>query len=319
MVYVWILVVAVGQISALLRKWRAQSARSWPQASASIDSTHVDGSSSFWQSNRNSNQVRGKLNYSYSVGGSQYVGKFVKPLDSEDEALEFVRDLRGLVTTVHYNPSNPRKSLLLESDVQSLLLVRSPAPQSPTPPQSNANLLPEWLGPFLWIFVFLAAVGLSLSLWVHIGALLGRRVAPEEYFWGLHVGIFVVFIPAVLSMNGITGGTRRKADWKVMLRFAPPWMFYTVYTFFAYAFLNFAFFMITSSFSHQNGGNPPFPVWRGFSGHWMLFYSASFALLYSAARSGKATGYCSHGHRFNSGYSKCPLCGSPTQYLSAES
>lgn len=240
-VYVWILIVAIGQIPALWRKWRAHSSRSWPQASASIDSTHLDGGRSFWQTNRSSNQVRAELNYSYSVGGSNYVGKFVNLLDSEDEALEFVRDLRGSVTTVHYNPSNPRKSFLLESDVQSILHARPPAQQTPTPPQSNANLLPDWLAPFVWIFIFLAAVGLILSIWVHIGALLGRRVAPEEYFWGLHLGIFVVFFPAVLSLNGNHEGIGRKGDWKVMLRFAPPWMFYIVNVFFAYAFLNFAF------------------------------------------------------------------------------
>ena len=33
----------------------------------------------------------------------------------------------------------------------------------------------------------------------------------------------------------------------------------------------------------DSGANPPAIVWRGFSGHWMAFYSAALAILYSAA------------------------------------
>jgi len=38
--------------------------------------------------------------------------------------------------------------------------------------------------------------------------------------------------------------------------------------------------------AHYTGSgeaNPPAVVWRGFSGHWMAFYSAALAILYSAA------------------------------------
>lgn len=58
--------------------------------------------------------------------------------------------------------------------------------------------MPGWAKPLLWPFVVLSAVGLGLSLWVHLGAVAGRRVAPEAFFWMLHMGIFVVWIPAVL-------------------------------------------------------------------------------------------------------------------------
>jgi hypothetical protein len=43
---------------------------------------------------------------------------------------------------------------------------------------------------------------------------------------------------------------------------------------------------------------------------WMLFYFCSLALLYSAIRSRTATG-------FSSQYAKCPQCGEPTHYASA--
>jgi len=57
-----------------------------------------------------------------------------------------------------------------------------------------------------------------------------------------------------------------------------------VYGFFVYAIANFALFMIQAPL-HGGSGNPPAIVWRGFSGHWMAFYSASMAILYSAVNS----------------------------------
>ena len=60
-----------------------------------------------------------------------------------------------------------------------------------------------------WIWVWIAAIGLGLSLWVHIGAVMGFTVAPFPLFVMLHVGIFVVWIPACAS-HGKSG---RLAKW----------------------------------------------------------------------------------------------------------
>jgi hypothetical protein len=39
--------------------------------------------------------------------------------------------------------------------------------------------------PFLWVFVLLSGIGLAVSLWVRLGDVMGRRVAPEAFFWML--------------------------------------------------------------------------------------------------------------------------------------
>jgi hypothetical protein len=79
-------------------------------------------------------------------------------------------------------------------------------------------------------------------------------------------------------------GNRRSQDyWKLVLQGSPEWMRYMVYGFFGYAFVNFALF-ISKAPTGGGGANPPAIVWRGFSGHWMLFYSAALATLYSAAK-----------------------------------
>jgi hypothetical protein len=57
-----------------------------------------------------------------------------------------------------------------------------------------------------------------------------------------------------------------------------------VYCFLAYAMINFLVFMPQAP-PGGSGSQPPTIVWRGFSGHWMAFYSAAFAILYSAVQS----------------------------------
>lgn len=60
-------------------------------------------------------------------------------------------------------------------------------------------------------------------------------------------------------------------------------MRYMVYGFLGYAMVNFLLFMMNAPSGH-GGENPPATVWIGFSGHWMAFYSAAFAILYAATQ-----------------------------------
>jgi hypothetical protein len=166
--------------------------------------------------------------------------------------------------------------------------------------------VPDWVKPLLWPFIGLAAIGLALSLWVHIGALAGKRVAPEYYFWMLHIGIFAVWFPAVFVSIRRVGNTNRKDYWKVVLKGSPDWMRYMAYGFFGYAFLNFVVFWL-QSVNGSEGPNTSPVVWRGFSGHWMLFYSAALAILYSAAAD--ANPRCINGHPLSSETANCSICG----------
>ncbi len=130
-------------------------------------------------------------------------------------------------------------------------------------------LHPNWIRPFLWLFVMIATTGLALSLWVHIGAVVGRQVGPDFLFWVLHVGIFIVWVPAVFVAQKMVGGVNRKDLWKVALRNCPVWMKYMIYGFFGYAMINFLLFMTKTT--SRTGGSPSPTEWRGFSGHWMAF------------------------------------------------
>lgn len=128
--------------------------------------------------------------------------------------------------------------------------------------------------------MWIAAIGLALSLWVHIGAVMGLVVAPQALFFMLHIGIFVVWVPTVITARTVRPA--RPTDfWKGAFEGLPAWVRCCVYVFFVYAFVNFALFFAHPGERGQ-GMNPPAATWRGFSGHWMLFYSAAFAVLYAA-------------------------------------
>lgn len=282
-VWVWLAFLLAGWAKPIWRWFQRQRAQGWPTVQGRIESVGVKKTKPFSISTSpRGRRLRyaGQLAYSYTMEGHYYSGYYQREFGSEEEGWEFVRDLQAKSVTVSYNPSNPANSLLLEEAVTALLASRPPAPEGKF--RVPVRDVPGWAKPLLWPFIVLSGVGLGLSLWVHLGAVEGRRVAPEAFFWMLHVGIFVVWFPAVFVAIKRVGNNARKDFWKLVLRGSPKWMRYMVYGFFAYAIVNFAIFFFQAP-QGSSGANPPATVWRGFSGHWMAFYSAALAILYSAA------------------------------------
>jgi hypothetical protein len=69
------------------------------------------------------------------------------------------------------------------------------------------------------------------------------------------------------------------------LKGSPDGLRYLLYFFFAYAFVNFAIYLYHSPPGTAPAPRDPIADWRGFSGHWMVFYCASYAILSSALQS----------------------------------
>lgn len=163
----------------------------------------------------------------------------------------------------------------------------------------------------LYPFIVLSLIGLVLSIFVHFASLLGFNL-PDAAM-GLHIGIFVVWIPTVIVGNRLTKNTPRNDYWKVALQGCPAWMKYMTYVFFGYAFINFALFFFGSFGVQANSTGDVSPsVLRGFSGHWMAFYSAALAMLYSGTRASQMqTRRCSNGHAVSLSAKYCEKCGLP--------
>jgi hypothetical protein len=163
------------------------------------------------------------------------------------------------------------------------------------------------------VFFIIAFFGLVASGVVHFSTFLGinlQRIFPPV--WGLHVLIFVVWIPVVLFGQKICKKDTRKDFWKIATRNAPKWMKVLCTALFVYAFFNF-FFTI---FILNEGGVPSeldgkkvihshgkvireltdeeyekhqaYTV-RSFSGHWLIFYAISMTVLYSKMKENSNT------------------------------
>ena len=253
-------------------------------------------------SNSDSPVFNAEITYSYLVGGNSFSGITRREFADEQEAWEFLRDLEDKSVEIHYKPRKPAASWLSESSLQVLLQTRPPAP--PASSVASASVIPKWTVPFLWLFASLSLLGLVLSLFVHIQALLGKTM-PLEY-WGLHAGVFVVWFPAVFVAQRRTAKRARKDYWKAALQGAPAWMRYMTFAFLYYAVGNFLLFMANAP--AKPSGSPTSVELRGFSGHWMAFYSAAFAILYAAAVQPSGP-RCPNGHVFSQDEPYCPLCG----------
>ena len=179
----------------------------------------------------------------------------------------------------------------------------------PGPPAKDP--IPRWLKLSLWPFVGLSAIGFVLSAWVHYWALKGRRVAPADYFWMLHVGVFVVWFPAVMVTQKRTGDLRRKDFWKAALKGSPKWMHYLIYILGAYAVIAFILFTLFAGQPTPFGTFSSGDDWAGFSAGWMEFYCAAFVLLYAAAREGSTSARCVNGHALPANAVVCTQCGQP--------
>ena len=95
----------------------------------------------------------------------------------------------------------------------------------------------------LYPFMALAAVGFALSATAHLMALPGMAIPGGGAVWTLRVGVFVVWIPTVLLGQKIVQDQPPREFWRIALTGCPPWMRNAVYGLFAYAFINFAWFL----------------------------------------------------------------------------
>ena len=156
--------------------------------------------------------------------------------------------------------------------------------------------------------MYLATLGLILSAIVHVSYLLGIQPPFGAFSWILPVGMFAVFLPAILVSNKLSENFKRKDFWKASLRGCPNWMKNLIWFFFGYAMLNFAVFVLfTNGHSPAQAGDLRMP-----SGYWMAFYSVAMAIMYSAihVKDCDKIRRCQNGHVASPSATFCKKCGS---------
>jgi hypothetical protein len=137
----------------------------------------------------------------------------------------------------------------------------------------------------LYLLMITALIGFGLSFAVHVAGWL--NLGLPTYVFGLHVGVFIVYLPAgIVSMVQAYRHERRDFwkwnSWILALRRAPRWMQVVTAGIFVYAIVHFLASILLIS-----PGRSPAPLagigspFRIFSGHWMAFYWTAFALCYT--------------------------------------
>lgn len=160
---------------------------------------------------------------------------------------------------------------------------------------------------------WIAVTGWTLALLVHILSIFDVDVQGKApYVWLLHIGIFVVYVPAILSLRKNTrfktfesSGTPNRIGpfglFKALFERAPSWMVVIVVAGLFYAFVNFLVSMGSlpgtpavkdgQYYLHNHGHwmrnitereyrHYKAATVRGFSGHWIAFYGLAAAMLY---------------------------------------
>ena len=263
-----IVFVSVLVILGIWEKILLFRARSWPIAQGTIDSAWVHehkGKRHRWIA---------RLDYSFPLQQRRYTGRYSKTFNYQDEADDFVRDLTGKSLRVHYSSRWPVFSVALKQDVETLLQARPVAEPEPVTGWQPApvSLYKKLLA---YPFMLLGLAGFLVSLYVHIAAWFGQIVLPQSWLLGLHIGMFPpFFVSMFLSPRALRLRRQVRSDQ------AGNFLNTAMMVVFFYALANFVLGMSISAFHH--GQMPPVQEWKLFSGHWMLFYFWSFAILYQA-------------------------------------
>jgi len=108
-------IAAIG-VRKLYQKWRQRQAiAGWPATEATIQSgaVHQEGARSHWA----------EITYSY-YAGEYRAGHYVRHFRKEEQASEFIRQLKDKRIQVHYNDADPDKSVILERDLEMVALLQ---------------------------------------------------------------------------------------------------------------------------------------------------------------------------------------------------
>jgi len=140
---------------------------------------------------------------------------------------------------------------------------------------------------FVYLFLAtLAGLGFLASVVCHVMGWLNIEPSMGQGVFVLHVGIFIVWIPLVISANW-TMPKPGRGNFEHLLAELPKWVNHAFKGLFGYVAFNFIYF-IYSTYQYPKH-RVPFPVeLRGFSGHWMFFYGAATAGFWGLARLSRA-------------------------------
>jgi hypothetical protein len=162
-----------------------------------------------------------------------------------------------------------------------------------------------------------SAVGLALSVGLHIALRMWPSISVAPYFFALFAGIFIVWLPTVLSLQRFNAVKKKGLFgirvWKYAFAGAPPILVWLAGAALVYAMVNF--FIAMPVGRTEGPGIEDSAFFLMGTGHAMAFYAAALALN-CAALQRRANGMdweCERGHSLVPSDSFCSECGAPAR------
>ncbi len=167
----------------------------------------------------------------------------------------------------------------------------------------------------LYLLIALSVLGLSISLFAHINALLGVNVAPVVI--GLVFSLVFIIPPAISTSSSLAKKYpihNRKVGWRITMRGAPKWTLHVANSMYFYIVLNFvapiflSFIPSTASIITKINTMLTF-----FTSVLIFFYFIALAIFYSAMQIQKNGLICKCPNSIQSSSKAifCEKCGYP--------
>ncbi|HVK79227.1 MAG TPA: hypothetical protein VM915_01310 [Verrucomicrobiae bacterium] len=150
-----------------------------------------------------------------------------------------------------------------------------------------------------------AAIGWALSFAMSIAGFVGLSV-PQSLTGTVFVGLFPLWLCAVVLAGRATRGVSQVDFWKAALRGCPDWLRYAIWSSWAYTFLMFALMALGAN--REAAG-------AGFVG---VFYASALGIFITNATTTKEPSECSNGHKVGPFDKFCRECGSEIKRNSVE-
>ena len=161
-------------------------------------------------------------------------------------------------------------------------------------------------------FMYLAGLGLIISFMLHAASLLGLPIPLDVYgklIFFFFLLLLIAFVPAALVMGNHCKDVKSRDIWKVALRGCPTLLKYLLYLFCGYAGIRFVLFAIIGKDQTGVNGQLTTSAINIISAFFMVFYSVSLAILYSAIQNGGQARRCPNGHPVSPTAKFCGECG----------
>jgi len=273
-VWLWIGAFVLDLGKTAYEKSQRAKKESWPTVSGHIETAAVEKAQRTW-SNSTAGYYDAVFGYIYSLDGVTYTGSYRHKFGSTQKAGEYVRDMQGRAIDVSYDPAKSSKSTLLAKAIEAVQAMRPPAPEMP-----EDIGVPAWSKPLLLPLAVVATLGLSMSVWVHLAAWEGQKAVPEWAFFLLHLGIFVVWLPAFFILKARSNGNVSDL-WNSVTGSGNEWLSALYRAVLLYAVLIEVITMFHPGKRHSPELDPGGAL--GFSTIWIIFYFVGAATLFTAA------------------------------------